>query len=98
MAKKLPKDDLERIKSDFDAPRVDPGQTVLFDNDGNIPTGYILAEGKRAGRRRVHTEPGRTFSVWLEDDLIHRLKRAALEQNISAASFARAAINAALQN
>ena len=85
---KLSQKELKRTKTDFDAPRVAPGQTSLFEEPG---------EGKRAGRGRLHTEPGRTFSVWLEDDLIHRLKRAALDHDMSASSFARSAIIAALK-
>lgn len=36
MAKKLPKSELERMKTDFDPPKIPPGQTSLFEDKKNF--------------------------------------------------------------
>ena len=74
MAKKLPPEELARMKADFDPPRwkVPPGQMELFPKSD--------AGKNKGGRPKKHRDKGRSVSFWLPEATIQKLRNRAAEQ------------------
>ncbi len=68
--KKLPAAELERMKTDFDPPRIDPGQTELF-AAGEQATEKVE---KKMGQPKKYNEPVKHISFSLPVAIIEKLK------------------------